>query len=113
MESNDTELANETTPPKPFDLLEALLKDSEHTPHDLPQRELGKQLRVAKRLIEDGVFPDEVEQIAAWLRDDLHLTGVDMFTIEKFVARFRLRVEPKKRFPQRDDWRKPGQLVTV
>jgi hypothetical protein len=101
-------------PSKPFDLLAAVLAEQGHDPQELTKRDLGRQLAVAKRLIADGVTTDEAREMTRWL-PSINITGIDLFTIERFVTRYRLKADKENAAtrPQRDDWRMPGQLVTV
>lgn len=101
-------------PSKPFDLLAAVLAEQGHDPQELTKRDLGRQLAVAKRLIADGVTTDEAREMTRWL-PSINITGIDLFTIERFITRYRLKADKESNAtrPQRDDWRMPGQLVTV
>lgn len=51
---------------------------------------LGRQLKVAKRLIDDGVTIAEVELCVGWLQGQKWVESIDMFMIERKLGDFRL-----------------------
>jgi hypothetical protein len=84
----------------PFALFEALCDVQGHDPSDITERQKSRQLAVAKRLIADGVNPDDVARLTRYLLTQAWRTsGIDLFTIEKEIGAWQIAGKPEKAIP--------------
>ena len=84
------------TTTQPFDLFTALCEERGQSPGVFGAAAKGKQLAVAKRLLADGIQPDDVRRIVRWLGGQQWRDSLDMLTVEQNVARWRLAGSPDR-----------------
>ena len=90
----------------PFALFEAMCEQTGIDPEAVPARDKGKQLAVAKRLVESGTSSGDVKSITKWLKSQSWRTGgVDLFIVEKEQMRWLSEGKPDGSSP--DARRKP------
>lgn len=79
----------------PFALLESLCDVLGQDASVLSKTEKGKQLAVAKRLVEQGVTPRDVEMMTLWLKSQAWVTGgIDLFFLERQLGKWQLAGKP-------------------
>jgi hypothetical protein len=82
-------------PDTPFTLYAALCEAIDQDPSVLAEADKGKQLAVAKRLLQKHESADDIRRCAAWLASMPFTNGdVDMFTLERFYGRWVLAKRP-------------------
>lgn len=87
--------AAEATSNPAFALVEALCAALKQPVSVLSQPERAKQCVAAKRLVANGVSPPDIAAAVHWLTAQTWMTGgIDMFTVEKYLTRWRLSGKP-------------------
>lgn len=84
--THEPSLTTKTISTTPYAMFAAVFGDNADA---LPERERGRQLAAAKRLVTDGLTDDDAKSCATWLRAQRWLTsGVDVLMVEKFYGRW-------------------------
>lgn len=80
--------------PQPWDLIEALCDEIGTDPSVLSKQDKGRQLAVAKRLVEGGASVQDIRDITKWLTSQNWVSAVDLQLIEKQIGKWRLNGKP-------------------
>lgn len=75
-------------------MLEALCDEIGTDPSVLSKQDKGRQLAVAKRLVEGGASVQDIRDITKWLTSQNWVSAVDLHLIEKQIGKWRLNGKP-------------------
>jgi hypothetical protein len=78
----------EESGPQPWDVFEAIFLEQGVDCSEMPDGQKVKQLAVAKRLLADGIGPDQSRMITRWLLGQSWVQSVDVFLVEKQVTKW-------------------------
>lgn len=96
---NDAD-ASRVGDPHPFSLLEAFVETLGQDTSEITERQKGKQLAVAKRLVQDGVTAEDVAAFTRYLLTQTWRSTVfDLFTVEKEIGAWQMAGKPERATP--------------